>query len=285
MRTHPLTAMSVSVFLLLSAGAVAQTEASPEHGAEETGKTPPEHDATELSKATQNPVGDLLSVPFQFNFNTGGGLEDRTFFLLNFQPVIPIKLSSNWNLIARTIVPVIDAPGPEGTRFRGIGDVQEQLFFAPAKSGGFIWGLGPVLSLPTATVDSVRTGSWAAGPSGVLVVMTGPWVVGGLASQLWTFEDEGGAPRINQLSFQYFINYNFSGGWALVTAPVLTANWEATRGERWTVPVGIGVSKTTVFRRQPLSLAVQYYHNVVRPDDAAANQLRFVFSLLFPTKK
>ncbi|WPB74950.1 hypothetical protein KYC5002_38890 [Archangium violaceum] len=70
-----------------------------------------------------------------------------------------------------------------------------------------------------------------------------------------------------------------------MTAPLLTANWEATRGERWTVPVGIGVSKTTVFRRQPLSLAVQYYHNVVRPDDAAANQLRFVFSLLFPTKK
>ncbi|KFA86808.1 hypothetical protein Q664_51365 [Archangium violaceum Cb vi76] len=265
--------MSVSVLLLLSAGAVAQTEASPEH------------DATELSKATQNPVGDLLSVPFQFNFNTGGGLEDRTFLLLNFQPVIPIKLSSNWNLIARTIVPVIDAPGPESTRFRGLGDVQEQLFFAPAKSGGFIWGLGPVLSLPTATVDSVRTGSWAAGPSGVLLVMTGPWVLGGLASQLWTFEDEGGAPRINQLSFQYFINYNFSGGWALTAAPVLMADWEATRGERWTVPVGLGVSKTTVFRRQPLSLAVQYYHNVVRPDDAAANQLRFVFSLLFPTKE
>ncbi len=274
MRTHPLTAMSVSLLVLLCAGAAAQTEAE---------KTSPQHDdPTALSKATQNPVADLISVPFQLNFNTGGGLEDRTFFLLNFQPVIPIGLSSKWNLIARTIVPLLDAPGPEDTRLRGMGDIQEQIFFAPAKSGGLIWGVGPVLSLPTATADTVRTGSWAAGPSGVLLMMTGPWVIGGLANQLWTFADEGGDPRINQLTFQYFINYNFSEGWALTTAPLLTANWKAARGERWTVPVGIGISKTATFHRQPLSLAVQYYHNVVRPEDSAANQLRFVFSLLFP---
>lgn len=286
MRTHSFTAMSVSLLLLLSTGAAAQTEASPGPGEEETGKTPPEHDATELAKQTQNPVGDLISVPFQFNFNTGGDLEDRTLLLLNFQPVIPIKLSSDWNLISRTIVPLIDAPGPESTRIRGMGDIQEQLFFAPAKSGGFTWGLGPVLSLPTATADVSRTGSWAAGPSGVLVVLAGPWVVGGLVNQLWTFEDEGGDPTLNQLTLQYFINYNIGKtGWALLTAPILTANWNAAKGERWTVPVGLGLTKTTVFHRQPLSLGVQYYHNVARPEGAAANQLRFVFSLLFPTHK
>ena len=127
--------------------------------AQEAPPAQPAHDVTELAKATQNPVGDLISVPFQFNFNTGGDLEDRTYFNLNFQPVIPFKVSADWNLIARVIVPINSLPGPEGVRYSGVGDIQAELFFTPSKPGAIIWGVGPALSLPTATTTGVETGT------------------------------------------------------------------------------------------------------------------------------
>ncbi len=130
-------------------------------------------DAGDLAKQTQNPVADLIAIPFQSNFNSGGDLGDRTFYNLNVQPVIPFSISENWKLIARTITPLDTIPGPGGSRYNGFGDIQEQLFFTPAKAGKLIWGLGPVFSLPTATARPVETGSWAAGPGLVLVKNAG----------------------------------------------------------------------------------------------------------------
>ena len=242
-------------------------------------------DSTELAKTSQNPVGDLISLPFQFNFNTGGGFEDRTFFNLNFQPVMPIKVTPNVNLIARTIVPVVSIPGPEGLRFSGVADIQQQLFFTPSSPGKLIWGVGPAFSLPTATADVARTGTWAGGIDGVALTMHGPWVIGGLVSQFWPMTDEGGSPETNQFVFQWFVNYNFGKGWALATAPLNTANWDAEEGQQWTVPMGIGISKTTAFNGRPMTLGVQYYYNVKRPDSVAATQLRFVVALLYPIAK
>jgi hypothetical protein len=197
-------------------------------------QAPPEpaHDVNELAKKTQNPVGDLISVPFHFNFNTGGDLEDRTFLNLNFQPVIPFKLNDDWHVIARTIVPINSIPGAEGQRFSGIGDIQEQLFITPARPGGIIWGLGPVLSLPTATATPVETGTWAAGVGGVIVKMTGNWVLGGLLSQFWPLHDSGDEPESDLLVFQPFINYNFGKGWAASFSPVISANWDAADAVR-----------------------------------------------------
>ena len=244
-----------------------------------------EQDTTALAKQTQNPVSSLVSVPFQFNFNTGGSIKDKTIFNLNFQPVIPIKLTSNWNLIARTIVPINSYPGPDGMRFSGVGDMQEQLFLTPAKPGGTIWGFGPSFSLPTATAEPAQTGTWAMGPSFVALNMTGPWVVGALASQYWPLTDANGSPETNLLVLQWFVNYNFGKGWAISAAPINTANWDAPSGQRWTVPLGMGITRTFVFNRQPMSLGVQYYRNVTRPNGAPGNQLRFQFALLFPLKK
>ena len=248
-------------------------------------KSPGGGDATELAKASQNPVGDLVSLPFQFNFNTGGGLEDRTFFNLNFQPVMPIKITPDMNLIARTIVPVVSIPAPAGLRFSGVADIQQQLFFTPSSPGKVIWGVGPAFSMPTATADAVKTGTWAGGLDAVVLSMHGPWVVGALLSQFWPMTDEGGEPKTNQFVFQWFVNYNFGEGWALATAPLNTANWDADEGQQWTVPLGIGISKTTAFNGRPMTLGVQYYYNVERPDNVAATQLRFVVSLLYPTAK
>ena len=244
-----------------------------------------EIDATELAKKTQNPVGDLVSLPFQFNFNSGGGYEDATFFNLNFQPVIPITISPKTKLIARTIVPFLDVPGPTPfTRTGGIGDIQEQLYFTPAEPGALIWGAGPVLSLPTATNDLVRTGAWALGPGVVAVKMTGPWVLGGLLNVIWTFADDGGDPETNMLTFQPFVNYNFGKGWALSSAPILTVNMDAPDGQEWTIPIGVGINCTTHFNGRPMSLGAQFYGNVAHPDGAAATQIRIVVSLLYPNR-
>ncbi len=245
---------------------------------------PAEPNATELAKQTQNPVGDIISVPFQFNFNNGGDLKDATAFNLNFQPVIPIHLTPNWNLISRTIVPINSFPGPNNTRFSGVGDIQEQIFFSPSKASSFIWGVGPTFSVPTATAAPSQTGTWAAGGNVVVLEMKGPWVVGVLVTQLSPLQDANGPPRTNFFFLQYFVNYNFGKGWAIASAPSITANWDAVRADRWTVPFGIGISRTFVFNRQPMSLGVQYYHNIDAPPGAGSNQVRFNFALIYPTK-
>lgn len=270
-----LAVLSAALVLTLSSGTAAFAQQAAE----------PAHDVTSLAKATQNPVGDLISVPLQFNFNTGGDLEDRTYFNVNFQPVMPFKVTPNWNLIARVIVPMSSLPGPEGVRYSGVGDIQSELFFTPSKPGAIIWGVGPALSLPTATTTGLETGTWAAGPTAVALKMTGPWVLGGLVAQWWPLTDNGGDPETDLLLIQPFVNYNFGKGWALAFAPIITANWNAPSGEEWTFPLGIGISRTTVFNRRPIQLGVQYYSNVERPSGSAGQTLRFNVSFLFPVAK
>ena len=237
---------------------------------------------TDLAKATQNPVADLTAFPFQFNWTSGGDLGDRTLSLLNFQPVMPLSINDRWNVIARTIVPILSIPLPNDERATGIGDIQLQLYFTPAKTGGIVWGVGPVLSLPTATNEAVNTGQFAIGPGAVVVKMTGPWVLGALANNIWRFAGSDTDPEINAFLVQPFINYNFARGWSLAFAPVITANWSAPDGEEWTVPVGFGIGKVAAIGTRPISLSLQYYHNAERPSGSGADQVRLAFSLLFP---
>lgn len=243
----------------------------------------PAPDVTALAKKTQNPVGDLITLPFQFNFNNGGDYGDETMFNLNVQPVMPFRLAENWNVIARAIIPFYSFPGgAPAERVTGVGDLQAQLYVTPGSPGRLIWGLGPVFSFPTATNAFVETGSWAAGPGAVALTMAGPWVIGGLVNQYWSFSDHGGDPETNLFVFQPFINYNFGKGWAVSFAPLMTANWDAPDGEAWTVPLGVGITRTTVFGKRPINIAAQYYANVERPAGSPANQLRLVLALLYP---
>ncbi|MCI0451572.1 MAG: neuromedin U [Candidatus Latescibacteria bacterium] len=238
-------------------------------------------DTTELAKKTQNPVSDLVSIPLQFNWNQGGGFADATHFNLNLQPVAPIKFEK-FTLTARTIVPYNSFPAGGSERATGIGDIQEQIYFAPANPGKFIWGVGPVFSFPTATNSFVETGSWTIGPGAVALTTPGPWVIGALVNQYWTYYDEGGDPETNLFVFQPFVNYNFGGGWALAFAPLWTANWDAPDGDEWTIPLGLGLSRTTVFNRRPMVLGVQFYRNVEHPSGGADTQIRAIVSFLYP---
>jgi hypothetical protein len=266
-----LTSAAVALSMMVATQAVAQ-DALPA----------PAHDAAALAKQTQNPVAALVSVPFQFNFNGGGDLEDGTLFNLNFQPVIPFKLTPRVNVIARSIIPINSAPGPDGTRYSGVGDIQSQLFLTSSSPGAVVLGVGPVFSLPTATAAAFETGTFAAGLGAVVVHSQGPWVMGGLISQFWPVSDAGGAPETNLFTFQPFINYNFGVGWALSFAPVITANWDAPNGQEWTVPLGGGIVKTTVLNRRPMNVGFQYYRNVERPTGSAGQTFRFVVVLLYP---
>jgi len=202
---------TLSILLLFSTRLVlGQNTPAPQPGAAQ----PPdaEHNVTDLAKQTQNPVGDVVSVPFQFNFNSGGAFKDQTFFNLNFQPVIPIHLTPRWTFIARTIVPIDSIPTSSTTSSSGVGDIQEQTFFTPARPGKLIWGIGPDFSFPTATASPAKTGTWGGGGSAVLLATPGPFVLGSLFTQLSPMHDTNGKPKLNAFLWQYFVNYNFGKG-------------------------------------------------------------------------
>jgi len=234
----------------------------------------------DLAKAAQNPVGDLISVPFQYNANFGVGPDNDVQSILNIQPVYPLSLSEEWNWINRIIIPVIDQPAPVDKS--GFGDIQYQGFFTPAQPKGWIWGVGPVLSFPTASDELLGSEQWSAGPGMVLLKIAGPWVFGGLVNNIWNFEGADDRENVNTFFSQYFVNYNFPDFY-LTTAPSITANWMAEDDQRWTVPFGGGVGKILKIKGlPPLNCQLAAYYNVEHPDDAAEWQARVQVQLMFP---
>jgi len=242
--------------------------------------------AEDLAKKVQNPVADLISVPFQNNFNFDVGPEDDLQYVLNIQPVIPIKLSADWNLITRTIVPVISQPGftSDQDRVNGIGDIQFTGFLSPSNSEGLIWGVGPIVQFPTNTNDRLGNDRWGLGASAVGLRLSkgSPWVYGVLVNNVWSVGGSGSDPSYSNFLLQPFVNYNYPGGFYLVSAPIITADWKADSGDRWTVPLGGGVGKIVHFGRLPVNFQLQAFYNVATPDNGADWQLRFQFQLLFP---
>ena len=236
----------------------------------------------ELAKSAQNPIGNLISLPFQNNMNFDLGPAERTQDILNIQPVLPIGLSKNWNLITRTILPVISQPAPGTDRTNGLGDLNFTGFISPKKPGKLIWGVGPALVFPTATDDVLGAGKFSAGPSVVVLTMPGQWVIGALASNVWSVAGDDDRSNVNFFLGQYFINYNFPSQWYLTSAPIITANWEADSSERWTVPFGGGIGKLFRIGRQPINVNSQVFYNVVTPTNGARWQWRLQIQLLFP---
>ena len=257
--------------------------------------TPEQRQALQLAiiKTSQNPVGNITVFPFQNNFNYGFGPYTRFQYNLNVQPVFPIMLSKDWTLVARTIIPVVNQPSSDPPSVCAIGcsstfglsNVQEQLFFGPkTKPGQLIWAAGPIFQFPTATPGFLGTGKWAAGPDAVALIMPGKWVMGALVTQLWSVAGPSAQPNVNAFLLQPFVNYNLKDGWAISSAPVMTANWTLA-GTKWTVPVGTGVSKTFKNGSQLMQLSAFYYTNVVRPLAAPQTTLRISWSLLWPVKR
>ena len=234
----------------------------------------------DVAQKAQNPVSDLVSVPFQWNLNGGFGDPERFQNQLNIQPVLPIALGPKWNLIQRIILPIYSTRQPR-EEF-GLGDTTASFFLSPSSSGSFTWGLGPVLLLPTATRASFGAGKLGAGPTGVIVLSWQKWVVGFLVNHVWSFAGESNSVDVNQTFAQPFMNFNLPNGFYINTSPILITQWNRPASERWLVPVGLGIGKFFSTGNQKWNGQVAGYWNVVRPEEAPAWTLRFTLTLLFP---
>ena len=255
----------------------------------------------DLAKQSQNPVADVVSVPFENNVLFGLGPSDSHAYVLNVKPVYPVRLGK-LNLINRLILPVIYAEGQDvtlnekqaqllgfggelrlanGSAF-GLGDATYQAFFSPAEPGKLIWGIGPALVLPTATENRFASDKWSAGLSAVALAMPGRWVVGALVQNVWSVAGDGGADDVNQFMVQPFANYNLDGGWYLNTSPIITANWEADGADQWTVPLGMGIGRLVTHGKQPVDYRLAAYSNIEGPRFGSDWSLQFTVKLLFP---
>ena len=235
-----------------------------------------------LAKQSQNPVAPLIQVPLKSDTNFNFGPEEGTQNVLQIEPVVPIRLSEDLNLIARSIIPIISNPGlaPGEDRTTGLGDIVIEGFLTPGKPGKVLFGVGPLFQLPTHTDSALGNNSWAAGPTTVVLTQPGHWVIGTLVSQIWSFAGSG--DDISSFSLQYFINYNFAGGWFLTTTPTIKANWRASSGNKWTVPVGGGAGKVFHIGKLPMKLEFQGFYSVVKPNFGSDSTFEVELTFLFP---
>jgi len=240
--------------------------------------------AEELAKKLSNPVAAMISVPFQFNYDEDLGAADGSQFRLNFQPVVPISISENWNLISRTIIPIIDQSDifPGAGSQSGVGDVVQSLFFSPAAptSGGLIWGVGPVFLLPTATDDLLGAQKWAAGPTAVVLKQSGAWTYGALANHLVSFAGKDERADVNATFLQPFLSLTTPTAWSFSLNTESTYNWEAST---WSVPVNVGFAKLVRIGKLPVSLGGGLRYWVESPASGPEGLgYRASVTLLFP---
>ena len=297
-RCAPRTLGLACLILLLWPLAMAAAQDASGTGAEDAGEAaktdagPPPEGGDDLRAKAQNPVANMISLPFENSLDFGA--PDGSAYFLNIQPVIPFTVG-DWNFINRTIVPIIRAPGelaglpglPEGGSGSGsvwgLGDINHTTFLSPAKPGPIIWGVGPSIQFPSATSSRLGTGKWAAGPSAVFITQPAPWSIALLVRQMWSFAAaKSDRDDVSQFVVQPFINYNLDDGWYLVTEPAFTANWAASRGQRWTVPIGGGFGRLFKIGEQPINIRLQGFKFVEKPDNAPDWVAKLSIALLFP---
>lgn len=244
-------------------------------------------DTEALAKQLANPIASLTSVPMQFNYDSGiGPSDDGDRYFVNVQPVIPVSIGEDWNMISRTIIPVIQQdeifPGA-GSQF-GLGDTVQSLFFSPKAltAGGWTWGVGPVFLIPTATDDLLGAEKWGAGPTAVALRQTATgWTYGALFNQIWSFAGDDDRNDVNATYLQPFLAKALGQGRTASAALESTYDWE---GAQWTVPINVGYSKVSRIGKQLVSYqgGVRYY--LEAPDGGAEWGLRFTFTLLYLRK-
>jgi len=242
-------------------------------------------DAAGMAQKLANPLAAMISLPMQLNYDQDFGEHDTgDRFLMNVQPVIPISISKDWNMISRTIVPLVtqDELAVGTGRQTGLGDTSESLWFSPVKptSNGLIWGVGPVILIPTATDDLLGGGKWGLGPTVVGLKQIGPWTVGGLANHIWSFAGSDNRNDINSSYIQPFLTYNTPAAVTYALNVEASYDWES---EQWAIPVNLMVSKLKRFDKQLVSFqgGIRYW---IESTDTGPEGLglRFAVTLLFP---
>ncbi len=242
-------------------------------------------DADALAKQLSNPVASLISVPLQLNYDEGFGPDGNgERWSLNIQPVAPFSISEDWNVISRTILPVIYQTdvGGNGSDF-GIGDTTQSFFFSPKKptASGWIWGVGPALLLPTASENVLGTEQWAIGPTAVVLKQTADgWTYGALTNYLVSVAGDDDRDDVDSLFLQPFLAKAIGGG------QTVTVNFESAydfEHEQWSVPFNLVYSKVAKMGGQTVSFAGGARYYMESPAGGPEWGLRFVVTLLFPT--
>jgi hypothetical protein len=249
--------------------------------------TDQEANAQELAKKLVNPLTDLVSVPLQFNWINGVGPEKETRSLVYLQPVVPMSLSEDWNLIGRWVMPYLSQPRAFGGS-SGLGDIIGQVFFSPKTSGTFTWGAGPMLYMPTTTDPTLGYGKWSGGPVVALMRQKGGMTYGMLWNNIWSFAGTGDIerPDVNMGYFQPVIAHTSRNGVTVTLSTEAIADWNAADdADRWSVPVNLLVSKLTRFANTPMSVQVGGGYYVAKPTHGPDWQLRTTFTLLFPRQR
>lgn len=241
-------------------------------------------DTAELAKKLANPVASLISVPLQSNFDVRMGAGNGWRYTLNVQPVIPIALSPNWNLISRTIIPIIhqaNATGPR-TSESGLGDITQSLFFSPNKSEPFIWAVGPVFLVPTATNANLGTQKFGIGPTVLVLKQQHGWTIGVLANHIWSVAGKSSRADVNSTFLQPFLSYSTKDGWTYSINTESTYDWN---GHTWSVPINPFASKLVRFGKQPVSFGAGLKCWVTTPSGGPETcSVRIVVTALFPKK-
>ncbi|WP_296704858.1 hypothetical protein [Algoriphagus sp.] len=239
-------------------------------------------DAAELAKELANPIASLISVPFQINTDYGIGEFKGTRNTVNFQPVIPVQINENINLITRVVLPIvtqynITAPGEKQS---GLGDAVMSAFFSPSKSEKLTWGVGPALLLPVGTNDFLTTKKFGMGPTAVALKQMNGWTVGGLINQIWSVAGDQDRADISQMFLQPFITYNWKSGAGIGANMEWTQNWKASTTTIWLNPT---ISAVTSLGKQKTQFAVGPRLNLAAPEGGKADWgWRAVVVFLFP---
>jgi hypothetical protein len=251
-----------------------------------TSSPAPETDNAELAKKLSNPISDLVSLPFQFNWENGIGPLDETRYILNIQPVMPFSLNQDTNLIVRVIAPIVSQPPAVtgGVPVSGVSDVLASFFLSPVK-GAITWGIGPAISVPSTSLPALGTEKWSAGPTGVVLKQQDEFTYGVLINQLWSFAGNTNRPNVNQMFIQPFLAYTTKDAWTFTVQSESTANWQVDGSDRWNVPINALVSKVSSFGSFPASYQLGGGYFVARPDNSATWKIRAAIVILMPRKK
>lgn len=236
-------------------------------------------DAQDLAKQLSNPVSSLISVPFQVNYDRDIGPEDDDKVLLNVQPVIPVSISENWNLISRTIVPLSSTGGG---RADGLGDIVQSVFFSPKEptASGWIWGAGPVILAPTASDDMLGLEKWGAGPTAVALKQADGWTYGVLANHIWSFAGEEDRPDVNATFLQPFLSYSTPSATTFYLNTESTYDWES---ETWSVPLNAGVNQVVKAGGQLMQVGIGTGYWIESPENGPEGwRVRINLALLYP---
>lgn len=281
------------LYTMLVAAAACLTLAGPANGQNSTPQDATQSSASapvsqaqteeQLAKESRNPLSDLTQVQISNDFDFGAAGGNGFLYTFTLQPILPFKIADNWHLITRSAFTVASVPDSEGSgRTVGTGDSNIQFYFSPDRAGPFIWGLGPVLGIPTASNSLLGSGKWTLGPGFAIDRQTEVWTYGVLVNQFWSFAGGKNRDSVSVTLVHSVLFYTWKSGWSLGLDSESTYDAKASSGDRWTVPLQISISKQTNFGNRPVNLSFGVIPQAVAPSGSPKVGLNFTITPLFP---